>query len=24
VELAAAYGVQERKLRLHMNLGFTF
>lgn len=24
VELAAAYGVQDRKLRLHMNLGFTF
>ena len=24
VELAAAYGLQDRKLRLHMNLGFTF
>lgn len=24
VELAAAYGLQDRKARLHMNLGFTF
>ncbi len=24
VELAAAYGVSDRKVRLHMNLGFTF